>query len=104
MTDGLLLSENARDLLWIDLLAPCNSKADWHMNIMSVPASHSHSCFAGHSGMNSVLGQLRAIDAVVRISAYSSNHVARIDIFEPDFKRPVLKVFLEDPLVAAQCP
>ena len=79
----------------IDLLAPCNSKADWHMHIMSMPASDCHSCFAGHCGMNSVLCQMRAIDAVVGISGYSSNHVARIDIFEPHVKRPFLKIFLE---------
>ena len=80
---------------WIDLLAPCNSNADWHMHIMSMPASHGHSCFAGHRGMNSVLGQMPAIDAVMGISGYSSNHVARIDIFEPHRKRPFLKIFLD---------
>src|SRR5271157_2040030 len=79
----------------IDLLASSNSKADWHMHIMSTPASDCHSCFAGHCGMNSVLCQMRTIDAVVGISGYSSNHVARIDIFEPHVKRPFLKIFLD---------
>ncbi len=46
----------------IDLLASSNSKADWHMHIMSTPASHCHSCFAGDRGMNSVLCQMSAIE------------------------------------------
>ena len=65
------------------------------MHIMSMPASHGHSCFAGHRGMNGVLCQMSAIDAVVGISGYAYNHVARIDIFEPHLKRPFLKIFLD---------
>jgi hypothetical protein len=95
VTGWLLLPRNARDPLW-DRPACALKQQGRLAHAPNVHAStHGNSCFAGHCGMNSVLCQMPAIDAVVGISGYSFNHVARIDIFEPHVKRPFLKIFLD---------
>ena len=66
----------------IDLAAPLGRESHGQMDEGAMPAPDEHRGLAGHRGVDGVLGELRAVDVVLRIGRHAADDVARVEILE----------------------
>src|SRR5258708_7284059 len=66
-------------------------QGDGQMHEGAVPAAHEHGGLARHRRVDGVLGELRAVDVVLRVGGHAANDVARVEILEVALGAPALE-------------